>query len=200
MDKHEQHHDTNEPARSTQAGRMLTANRVLVTYIARQPIPCAQCGYTIAIGERFTRPWQHATRTRAATCRRCLAIIELDDALAAARDRARSSRGVAPTDVALSDAQWAAIRPHVPATVIKPDALTDRAVFAAVLYRLGNRCTWAELPERYGRWQACRWRSQEWIMLGALPAMLDAFLGTLNDHERRIWAPLLKREEEPTPR
>lgn len=196
MDERRRYNLSRRRSRSGAAGRTRTSAGYLLTFLTHQPMRCAQCRGTIAADERFALAWRSSVRKRAVVCQRCLELIEFVGP-DAALNNPRSTGGPAMSHtVAFSDAQWTAIEPMVPVTVTKQGAMSDQAVFVAVLYRFRNQCTWTEVPERYGRWQACRWRYQRWITVHALAGMPDAFLATLPAHQRRLWAPLLKREEE----
>lgn len=67
----------------------------------------------------------------------------------------------------LTDAQFAAVEPHLPRTT-KPPKLGNREALEAMLHMLVNGCTWRGMPERYGRWHTIYMRFRRWADSGVL--------------------------------
>ena len=83
----------------------------------------------------------------------------------------------------LTDAQWAAIEPHLPPQ--KPSTgrpnRPHRNVLNAILWRLRTGAPWRDLPARFGPWETIYSRFRRWkergvwdLVLAALQAEADA--------------------------
>lgn len=68
---------------------------------------------------------------------------------------------------ALTDAQWARLRPHLPAQRSGPQAARgDRLFIEAVLFRAKTGLPWRDLPERFGPWKSVYNRFANWARKG----------------------------------
>lgn len=79
-------------------------------------------------------------------------------------------------DRELTDAQWAALAPHLPpqrAATGRP-AKDHRLVVEAILWRLRTGAPWRDLPERYGPWQSVYTRFRRWHAAGVWDRVLAA--------------------------
>ena len=81
----------------------------------------------------------------------------------------------------LSDEQWAAVAPLLPAAKTGRPRRDDRAVLDGVFWKLCSGAAWRDVPERYGPWRTvndrfCRYRDDGTLdrILRALRARLDA--------------------------
>ena len=93
--------------------------------------------------------------------------------------------------VALTDAQWEALRSILPARRDgdrgRPRA-DDRRTLDGVLYVLRNGCRWHDLPTEYGDPVTCWRRFSRWEADGTWERVWRALLGTLAPVERQAWA------------
>jgi transposase len=78
----------------------------------------------------------------------------------------------------LSDAQWAAIEPHLPKNQPGARRVDDRRVISGIIHVLKTGCRWCDCPPEYGpattiynrfnRWSRCRfWTSLVEALAGA---------------------------------
>ena len=81
----------------------------------------------------------------------------------------------------LTDAQWAVLKPLLPAGTGRPPVHPRRQLIDAVRWRVRVGAPWRDVPERYGLWQSVytffrRWQlAGVWAMLvGALQTRADA--------------------------
>ena len=70
--------------------------------------------------------------------------------------------------VDLTDAEWAAVAPHIPPAPFKKKRTgrprrPDREVLNGVLWVLRTGAQWQELPKRYPPYQTRHRRFQEWV-------------------------------------
>ncbi len=67
-----------------------------------------------------------------------------------------------PSD--LTDAQWAALAPHVPAPLPggRPAKHDRRELVDAILYVLRTGCQWRALPHEYPPWSTTYWWFRRW--------------------------------------
>ena len=72
-----------------------------------------------------------------------------------------------PTD--LTDAQWAALEPHLPAarTGGRPRRTDLRAVLDAILYLRRTGCQWRLIPSDFPPWGTVWWYFRRWRLEGA---------------------------------
>ena len=76
----------------------------------------------------------------------------------------------------LTDAQWAALAPHLPpqrARTGRP-AKDHRLVVEGILCRLRTGVPWRDLPERYGPWESVYTRFRRWREAGVWDRALTA--------------------------
>ena len=76
----------------------------------------------------------------------------------------------------LTDAQWAALAPHLPpqkAPTGRP-AKDHRLVVEGILCRLRTGVPWRDLPERYGPWESVYTRFRRWREAGVWAQALAA--------------------------
>lgn len=81
----------------------------------------------------------------------------------------------------LTEAQWLAVEPFVPAAERRTPSrkggrpwASARNVLNAVLWVLRTGAPWADLPARYPPYQTCHRRFQRWVEKGVLPKVLAA--------------------------
>src|SRR5688572_26013851 len=68
---------------------------------------------------------------------------------------------------ALTDAQWARLRPFLPPQRTGPKAARgDRLFIEAVLFRAKTGMPWRDLPERFGPWKSVYNRFANWAQKG----------------------------------
>lgn len=90
----------------------------------------------------------------------------------------------------LSDAQWEAIRPHLPLPprMGRPRA-DDRATLDAILFVLRTGCRWGDLPAEYGVHPSTAWRRlKRWEAEGVWERLWRAVLAALDAEEKLAWA------------
>ena len=66
----------------------------------------------------------------------------------------------------LSDAQWAAIEPHLPMVHTGPVRQDDRRVLSGIIHRLREGCRWRALPDEYGPYTTVFNRFNRWSKRG----------------------------------
>ncbi len=75
----------------------------------------------------------------------------------------------------LTQRQWQALEPHLPANPKRGQAFRDhRQVINGMLWRLKNGAPWREVPQRYGPWQTCWDRFTRWERDGTWQRILQA--------------------------
>ncbi len=81
----------------------------------------------------------------------------------------------------LSDDQWAAVAPLLPAATTGRPRRDDRTMLDGAFWKLCSGASWRDVPERYGPWQTvydrfARYRDDGTLdrILGALRLKLDA--------------------------
>jgi transposase/quinol monooxygenase YgiN len=91
--------------------------------------------------------------------------------------------------VALSDAQWDALYPLLPAPAHtgRPRA-HDRRTLEGILYVLRNGCRWHDMPRRYGDPVTCWRRFVRWQATGDWERIWSALLRTMDPVTRQTWA------------
>src|SRR5690554_6861461 len=72
----------------------------------------------------------------------------------------------------LSDEEWAAIEPLLPAAKHGPARVDDRRVLSGIFYILRTGAPWRDLPERYGPYTTVYNRYNRWAKQGV---WLEAF-------------------------
>ena len=93
---------------------------------------------------------------------------------------------------AVSEAQWAQIRVHLPPTTTASTgrttaAVEDRRCFEGILWVLWTGAPWSELPPRYGSPSTCWRRLRKWEQDGTLLKLWRALLSQLNDAQKIRW-------------
>jgi transposase len=88
----------------------------------------------------------------------------------------------------LTDEQWAAIRPYIPARELAAPTpkggrpwVDAREVLNAVLWVLRTGAPWADIPRRFPAYQTCHRRYQQWVREGVLTRILRALAEDLRD-------------------
>ena len=79
-----------------------------------------------------------------------------------------------------SDAQWAAIAPHLPMVHTGPARQDDRRIISGILHRLREGCRWRALPAEYGPYTTVFNRYNRWSKRGLWQNMFAA-LATCDD-------------------
>lgn len=74
----------------------------------------------------------------------------------------------------MTDAQWARIRPLLPALPGRRCFRGERLFFDAVLYRTATGIPWRDLPERFGPWKSVYNRFCNWAKRGRWNALFIA--------------------------
>src|SRR3982751_6928349 len=91
----------------------------------------------------------------------------------------------------LTDRQWAAIQPHLPAPKPKPKGgrppLDNRQCFEGILWILWTGAQWKALPEEFGSSSAVHRRLCQWANDGTLLNLWRAFLFQLNEAQQIRW-------------
>lgn len=79
---------------------------------------------------------------------------------------------------ALSDAEWAAVRPLLPNKPCGVPRVDDRRVISGILWVLKTGAPWRDLPDRFGPYTTCYDRFVRWRRAGVWDGIFDA----LTDH------------------
>lgn len=78
------------------------------------------------------------------------------------------------------DKLWERVAPLLPKEPPKPwggrPRVSDRQIFAGVVYRLRTGCQWKALPERFGSGATCHRRFSEWVAKGVFDAIFEELL------------------------
>ena len=94
----------------------------------------------------------------------------------------------------LTDAQWAAVAPHLPAA--KPRGgrgrppCDDRACLEGILWVLRTGGRWRDVPDGLPSGVTCWRRLRDWQAEGRFAGMWAAFLAALTARGRLAWAEL----------
>jgi len=76
----------------------------------------------------------------------------------------------------LSEAQWAAIEPHIPKVYTGKRRVDDRRVISGIVHRLREGCRWRALPEVYGPYTTVFNRYNRWSKRGLWQAIFTALV------------------------
>jgi transposase len=88
----------------------------------------------------------------------------------------------------LSDEQWAAIRPFLPARNSKGrPARDDRQLLNGMFWVLWSGTPWRDMPERYGPWQTVYDRFRKWRDSGVIERIMQRLQLRLDEEERIDW-------------
>ena len=78
----------------------------------------------------------------------------------------------------LSDAEWAAIEPHVPEPGRGPDRKDDRRVISGIVHMLRSGARWRDCPAVYGPYTTIYNRYNRWSKRGVWEAIFYALSGS----------------------
>ncbi len=78
----------------------------------------------------------------------------------------------------LSDAEWAAIEPHVPKPGRGPDRKDDRRVISGIVHMLRSGAPWRTCPAVYGPYTTVYNRFNRWSKRGVWEAIFYALSGS----------------------
>lgn len=88
----------------------------------------------------------------------------------------------------LTEAQWLAVEPHIPAAERRTPGRKGgrpfrpaRDVLNGILWVLRTGAPWGDLPGRYPPYQTCHRRFQAWVKGGVLPKVLKALRRDLEE-------------------
>ena len=81
----------------------------------------------------------------------------------------------------LSDEEWAAIEPLLPAAKQGPARVDDRRVLNGIFYILRTGAPWQDLPERYGPRTTVYNRYNRWAQRGIWKGIFDALAKECDD-------------------
>jgi transposase len=81
----------------------------------------------------------------------------------------------------LSDEEWAAIEPLLPAAKQGPARVDDRRVLNGIFYILRTGAPWRDLPERYGPRTTVYNRYNRWAQRGVWKGIFDALAQECDD-------------------
>ena len=85
----------------------------------------------------------------------------------------------------MSDAQWAAIDPHVPKVYRGKRRVDDRRVISGIVHRLREGCRWRALPAVYGPYTTVFNRYNRWSERGLWQAIFAALVKAPSRRRRR---------------
>jgi transposase len=89
------------------------------------------------------------------------------------------------------DKLWDRVAPLLPKETPKPlggrPRVSDRKIFAGVMYRLRTGCQWKALPEQFGSGSTCHRRFSEWVAAGVFDAIFERMLKFYNDKRGIQW-------------
>jgi transposase len=78
------------------------------------------------------------------------------------------------------DGLWAQVEPLLPKEPAKPwggrPRVSDRKIFAGVVYRLKTGCQWRALPDEFGSGATCHRRFSQWVEAGVFRALFKEML------------------------
>ena len=89
-----------------------------------------------------------------------------------------------PDNFWLSDAQWAAIAPHLPMVHTGPVRQDDRRIISGILHRLREGCRWRALPAEYGPYTTVFNRYNRWSKRGLWQDIFAALASCAEPPER----------------
>ena len=81
----------------------------------------------------------------------------------------------------LSDEEWAAIEPLLPAAKQGPKRVDDRLILNGIFYILRTGAPWRDLPERYGPRTTVYNRYIRWARRGIWKGIFDALVEECED-------------------
>lgn len=87
------------------------------------------------------------------------------------------------TRTILTDAQWASLRPLLPAESGRrgrPYSQSHRTTVEAILWIARTGAPWRDLPARYGRWGTIYQRFRRWTLQGVFARLLDSLNSVLD--------------------
>lgn len=88
----------------------------------------------------------------------------------------------------LTDAQWNALRPHLPSNPKRGHAYADhRRVLNGIVWRLKSGAPWRDIPERYGPWRTCHDRLTRWERNGTWLRVLQALQAAADRRGQLDW-------------
>jgi transposase len=73
----------------------------------------------------------------------------------------------------LSEAEWAAIRPHLPMKHTGPERVDDRRVLSGIIHVLRSGCRWRDCPAEYGPPTTVYNRFNRWSGRGLWAQLLE---------------------------
>ena len=78
------------------------------------------------------------------------------------------------------DGLWARVEPLLPKEPPKPwggrPRVSDRKIFAGIVYRLKTGCQWRALPDEFGSGATCHRRFSQWVEAGVFRALFREML------------------------
>ena len=74
----------------------------------------------------------------------------------------------------LSEAEWAAIRPHLPMKHTGPERVDDRRVLSGIIHVLRSGCRWRDCPAEYGPPTTVYNRFNRWAKAGVWVQVFEA--------------------------
>lgn len=80
----------------------------------------------------------------------------------------------------MPDRLWERVEPLWPKEPPKPwggrPRVSDRKIFAGVVYRLKTGCQWRALPDEFGSGATCHRRFSQWVAAGVFRALFQEML------------------------
>ncbi len=139
----------------------------------------------LAMGEpnaqrRFRFGWSRWRRAHQAVAARCHAAHH-----ARTQSQSTNDRPILPAALArgaLTDAEWARVRPVLPPQKPKTGRprYDHRTVLSGILAVVDTDLSWREIPEAYGKWETAYKRYRLWRREGRWPRIIAA-LGARED-------------------
>lgn len=86
----------------------------------------------------------------------------------------------------LSDAQWAAIEPHIPKVYRGKRRVDDRRVISGIVHRLREGCRWRALPQAYGPYTTVFNRYNRWSRRGLWQDIFAALVACADPPEEAM--------------
>jgi transposase len=78
------------------------------------------------------------------------------------------------------DGLWERVEPLLPKEPPKPwggrPRVSDRKIFAGVVYRLKTGCQWRALPDEFGSGPTCHRRFSQWVEAGVFKSLFQEML------------------------